>query len=278
MATWEARAVLAEARAEAEARRARRAERVAEQGPMSLRDLHQDLAVLHRRNEERHRTTARLHRSLVERVQLWSGGLTGGLLLAHAVADASRCPSSAIVLLARDGSTADFVATDGLAEAAQDLEFVHDEGPLHAACALGNYWVVTGSQIGQSWPGYGRALTGLGIRTVVAAPLRAGSAVIGAVGLFDPPSSAMGDAVLEGLASGVTPVLLEQVGTDGAQGGDLALEGMREIHQAAGVVAAETGCDVRAALALIRARAFVCNELAATIARQVLAGDLHLSL
>jgi hypothetical protein len=276
LAAWETRALQAETRAEAEARRACRAERVAEQGPEPLRDLHDELAQLHRRNEERHRATARLHRSLVDRLQLWQGRVNGSLLLAHAVSDASLCPSSAIVLLAGDGSTADFVSTDRLAEAVQDLEFVHDEGPLHAACAAGRAWTLTEQEIRATWPGYGQELADLGVHTVVVAPLRAGSAVLGAVGLFDPPSTMTG-ATLEGLASGVTPVLLEQ-GSEPAPGGVLALAGMKQIHQAAGVVAVEAGCDVGSALALIRARAFVCDEPAAAIARQVLAGDLHLSL
>jgi hypothetical protein len=277
LATWEARAALADARADAEARRAQRAEAIVANGPLSLRELHAELVVLHRRNEERHRSTARLHRSLVDQLQLWHGRVSVALLLAHAVADASRCPSSAIVLLDGHGSTADFVATNGVAEVAQDLEFVHDEGPLHAACAAAETRTSTMGEIEQEWPSYGRELAALGIQIVVAAPLRAGSAVIGAVGLFDPPSTALGDAALDGLASGVTPVLLEH-GADDLPTGPPALDGMQQIHRAAGVVAAEAGCDVHSALALLRARAFVCGEPAGTIARRILDGELHLSL
>ncbi|WP_432478665.1 GAF domain-containing protein [Nocardioides sp. GXQ0305] len=276
--TWEARAALAEARAEAEARRARRAERVAVDGPESLRALSAELAEVHRRNEERHRTAARMHRSLVQRAQLAGSPTSVGLLLAHAVADASRCPSSAIVLLADDGSTADFVGADGLAEAAQDLEFVHDEGPLHSVCARGEARLLTGQDIQREWPHYGQDLAALGISTVVAAPLRAGAAVLGAVGLFDPPSATLGGEELAAIAGGVTPVLLDHADAEARPGGGAALDGMRIIHQAAGFVASDVGCDVPAALALLRARAFVCGEPAATIAQRILDGELHLSL
>ena len=83
-----------------------------------------------------------------------------------------------------------------------------------------------------------------------------------------PGTPAQGGEALEGLASGISPVLLDQAGVGDVAGSALALDGMKEIHRAAGIVAAEADCDVRAALALLRARAFVCGEPAAAIARR----------
>ena len=274
---WLARAVAAEARAAAEARRAQRAEHLAEHGHERLRELNRSLAEVHRLSEERHRITAALHRSLVRQRSSRLGEVGIGRLMATAISDVFGCPSTAVLLIAADGSTAECVGTDSLATESQDLELVHGEGPLHAAWVSGEQVEASSSGIVERWPHYGSGIDDVGLRTVLAVPLNRGAAVLGAVGVFNPHQVA-GSPPLARLAGRAADVILDQV----RDGDDferlLVLDGMQDIHQAAGAVAAETACDVRSAMALIRARAFASGESAATVARRVLDGELHLSL
>ena len=278
MDAWLERALAAETRAASEAARRLRAERLAEHGPERLRELYRDVARVHRLTEERHRVTARLHRSLVRQLSSRREGLGISRLVVTAISDVCGCPSSAILLVAGDGSTAESVGTDNLASDSQDLEIVHGEGPLHAAWASGEQVEEDARGAGDRWPHYAARIEEIGLRTVVAAPLRQGPTLLGAVGIFNPAGPDLRPPLAQ-LARGAAGLVLAAVaGDQDLRGRAISLDGTRDLHQAAGVVAVETGCDVENALVLIRARAFATEESVATVARRILDGELHLSL
>jgi hypothetical protein len=278
LARLAARAAAGEARAEAEAERARRALRLSELGSPLLREVHARVAEMHRRNADLHRATARLHQSLLHQMQYAADAISDGHRLVRAVAEVTQAPSSAILLLAGDGSTAEVLTMGTVAEAAQDLELVHGEGPMHTATAADRAVDVEGDAIGEAWPMYAPPVIGLGVRIIVAAPLRIRHDVVGAVGLFDPTDTAVRGPGFQQIVDGLAQVLLERAATEGIPTAVFGAKGMSEIHQACGMVAVEADCDVATALALIRARAFADDVRATTVARRVLSGELRLSI
>ncbi|MFI6044663.1 GAF domain-containing protein [Nocardia sp. NPDC051321] len=246
--------------------------------PESMRPFRQRMAELHRRIEGRHLACARLHRLHALRLQRWSIGDQATLrpVFMAAVAQHLGVDCAAITLFGHLGEELLVAASDGTARAAHDLELLIGEGPARDIVGGREFVTAAGSELATRWPQYGPALTELGVRSVVAVPLHS-SRLLGALCVF---TSSMGlrtettpaaETVADALAN---TVLLAAAGTDGggAPQGTLFEDAdyFAVVHQAVGMVAVQCGCDLDAALALLRARAFADGSAISEIGRRVL--------
>ena len=293
------RAHIAElARRSADARRrAARAEAVAasyeekaasyeERGAASLGQALMRAAALQRRIQERHLTSAMLQDRYAGRLRAWlgrSGEPEQRPPFIDAVAAAIGMHSATVILLGTQRGEAVIAASDAIARAAHDLEFVLGEGPAHFAVARGRAVQVAGTALCDRWPQYGPEVVRLGVQAVIAVPLRP-PAHLGAVCAYDSqPTISEEAAMAAGAIADALPLTLSQAAHD-RQPGDsvpaLPLFGEADfpaaVHQAAGMVSQQCGCGIADALALLRARAFSAGRPAEEIAADVLRGELRL--
>jgi GAF domain-containing protein len=202
-------------------------------------------------------------------------------VLIDAVAAAIGMPSAGVILYGTQPDGAVAAASDATARAAHDLEFVLGEGPAHLAAARGQTVQVAGTALAGRWPQYGPAVARLGVRAVIAVPLR--PAGLGAVCAYaSQPAISEQAAMAVGRVADALPLALSQAMHDPLPDGVPALPLFGEadfpavIHQAAGMVAQQCGCGISQALALLRARAFSAGRPAHEIAARVVRGELRL--
>jgi hypothetical protein len=180
-------------------------------------------------------------------------------------------------MLTADGAPAELLATDAVADQAQELELVHGEGPLHDATLDDRAISLAVGELEGRWPSYAAPVSALGVHRVTAVPLRSPGTTLGAIGLF---SRTLRPASVDALQH-VSDLLVEVIVDEAPEVAASAVFGAGElgrVHQAAGMLSARLGCDVAAARALIRARAFADESTAAMVAQAVLEGELDLSL
>lgn len=243
---------------------AARHERLVTGGSESIRRLHTTMATTHRRIESRHRTAARSHRAQVDRLV---NGYAPDLLVT--VAGALGARGAALTLLGSARYEESAVASNRTAATAQELEFTLGEGPVHDAAESGRLVVANRTTMPARWAHYAPAVTELGVRSVVAAPLCLHRKCIGVLTAFDPPEDATVATVAATVVTvdGVARVLVNSashIGTELMAGDD-----RRVVHQATGMIAARLRCPVGDALALLRARAFAENEPIGVLACRV---------
>lgn len=282
-----------EKRAELEQRRAAHAaaqaaghEAQAVTGPESLRAMHLRIAGLHRQTERRHLASASAHRMLAARMAGWlahAGGARMPVFLA-AVAGLVGTDSALAVLRSRYGVAA-AAATDSIARAAHDAERITAEGPTLDAAGTGVPVMAAGHDLAERWPLYGAAVADLGVASVLATPLRVGTAELGALCVLGQRSAFGDDAmvVLDGAAVALTHELLQYPGVMPLSGPDgdgpvpeLFGSGNPEsvISQAAGMASVQCGGSIGDAAALLTARAFADGVPVSAVARMVLEGEI----
>ncbi|MBV9448881.1 MAG: GAF domain-containing protein [Streptosporangiaceae bacterium] len=157
-----------------------------EPGTARLREVRAKMAAAHRASEARLLISADLLELSAIRLERW---------LAHpemprpplitAVAAMLGTKTAAARLDGRRHAAALVTASDETARAACDLEIVLGEGPSATARNEGTALSAAGIALLDRWPRYGAAVADLGVRAVVAAPLRAGGASIGALCAYD---------------------------------------------------------------------------------------------
>ncbi|QBS43891.1 hypothetical protein DMB37_31125 [Nocardia sp. CS682] len=243
-----------------------------------MQPFRQRMAELHRRIEGRHLACARLHRLHALRLQRWYIGDRATLrpVFMAAVAQHLGMDNAAVTLFGQAGEELLVAASDVTARAAHDLELLIGEGPARDVLGGQEFVTANGTDLADRWPHYGPALAELGVRSVVAVPLLS-SRLLGALcvftsraGLFAEITPAA-EKVADALAH---TVLLASYGTadGGAPQGTLFDDAdyLAAVHQAVGMVAVQCSCQLDAALALLRARAFADGVAVAEIARRVL--------
>lgn len=251
--------------------RARRSDRIAEQHEAqtreSTRDVNLRVAALHRASAARHRSSAELLEGFARRMTQWAHLHGPRPHLITDVAEACATPSAALTLVGHGLSHLAFTASDEVARAAQELEFVLGEGPVRDATdGVGEPVVATGRTLEQRWPGYGPGLAALGPTGVAAVPLGMAGTCIGALAVYDPEPRLLASGGFTRIAEAVATALLLAPDPETLGGAD-----HRDVvHQAAGALSVANGCGVDDALALLRARAFAEGRPAEAIAREVL--------
>jgi transcriptional regulator with GAF, ATPase, and Fis domain len=133
------------------------------------------------------------------------------------------------------------------------------------------------------WPGFGRAATASGFRSVVALPLRLRDETIGALNLFRVQPGALVSqdrSLAQAMADVATIGILQERGSQRrevlARQLQDALSSRIVIEQAKGVIAERQGVHVDAAFELLRARARSHGEPLSDVARRVVANELSL--
>src|SRR5215469_8003229 len=266
--------------------RAARAEAIAAryeavEGPEHLRPLRARMAVLHRQMQTRHRTSAALHEAHAVRMQAWADGRGPAFqpVFMSAVAAAMGVGSAAATLHGRRPAAVVTAASDALARAAHDLEVALGEGPAVTAMTAGVPVSAVGGSLPDRWPLYGPAIGELGVRAVVAVPLRHAADCLGTLCAYS-PAPVLPDRVvaLAGrVADAVTYTMLlspDLTADEGVRDEPLFAESDYQavVHQAAGMVAVQFGCGIDDAEHLLRARAFAdslpLEEVALSVLRQ----------
>lgn len=269
-AAWQ-RAGRAAERAERETANAARNDRLfAENG----RELHATMANRHRAVAERHRTTADLQRAYARRLTEAEG--KGGLdpLFMAGVAEACGTPSAALTLVGADLSQLAVAASDRPSRGAQDLEYVLTAGPGRDAVRERRPVYASGAALERRWPGYGSGLAALGLTSVAALPLKVSSDCIGALSVFDSSSGLARSGKFREVAAALADGVLIGPDSDPGLYGGTDLRAV--VHQAAGMLAEQTGGSVTDALALIKARAYTLGMPLETVAKRVISGELNL--
>ncbi|WP_320779064.1 GAF domain-containing protein [Streptomyces sp. CRN 30] len=254
--------------------RARRAEEAAEKqeslAARSGRDVHLRMAATHRRMAAIHLSSAELQQSYARRMTAWSRMWNPRPLFMTGVAEACDADSAALTLVGRDHAQLAFAASDDTSRAAQEFEFILEEGPVRDATTChGPVLAADPGAIERRWPGYGPELTGLGLTGVLAVPLESTGLCIGALTLYDPKPGPKGYRTCADIAEALTQTVL--LGPDP----DPELYGGTDhrdtVHQAAGAHAVRSGLPVNDALALIKGRAFTLGLSTEAVALRVLA-------
>jgi hypothetical protein len=276
MASAERKAAVARARSANESSHAERHENLADEAANDGgRDIHLRIAALHRSTAACHLTAARLQDDYAVRLATWAGRPgTPQPLFMTGVAAACGTSSAALTLV---GATLDqlaLAASDEPARAAQELEFLLGEGPARDATREIRPVAAAGAALTDSWPGYGPAVTELGIEEVAAVPLSLQGTCVGALAVFDPRPGLADSDTFTVIAEALTrTMILSPTGDPGLYGGaDLRAK----VHQAAGMVSVQLDCPVADALELIKARAFAEGTSAHSVAERILQGELRL--
>jgi len=255
-------------------------------GPEHLRSLRARMAVLHRQMQTRHRTSAALHEAHAFRMQAWADGRGPAYqpVFMSAVAATMGVGSAAATLYGRRPAAVVTAASDALARAAHDLEIVLGEGPAVTAMTAGVPVSAVGDSLPDRWPLYGPAIGELGVRAVVAVPLRHASGCLGTLCAYS-PEPVLPDSVVAAagrVADAVTHTMLLPPPDLTADGDvrDVPMFGEMDyqsvVHQAAGMAAVQFGCGIDDAERLIRARAFADGRPVEEVALSVLRRETRL--
>lgn len=200
------------------------------------------------------------------------------LVLCRLCAVGLSLTGAALVLRSSAGVDRVVAATDGTA-AVEDLQFDLGEGPGVDAARDGPVLTPDLTAAGDRWPVFAPAAAGAGVAAVFAFPVRAGRVTIGVLDLYrDTPGELTAQALPEAAAWAAAaaelllalqaqarpPTALHPQLTGGTA--DRA-----EIHQATGMIVAQTGVSPVDALALLRARAYAAGRSMLAVSRDVLA-------
>jgi len=275
-----------------EQRRAARAAEIAARyeeqsavGPDYLRSLNTRMAVLHWQMQARHRMSAALQEVHAIRMEAWADGRGPAFrpVFMSAVAAAMGVGSAAATLRGRRLAAVVTAASDALARAAHDLEVALGEGPAVTAMTAGVPVSAVGDSLPDRWPLYGPAIGELGVRAVVAVPLRHASGCIGTLCAYSPEPVLLDSVIASAgrVADAVTHTML--LPPDPTADGDVSdvpllaeIDYQAVVHQAAGMAAVQFGCGIDDAERLIRARAFADGRPVEEVALSVLRRETRL--
>jgi ANTAR domain len=253
----------------------------------NLRLLRARMAVLHRTVQTRHLTSAALFELYAKRMAASRGrGQDFRPEFMSAVAAAIGVGSAAATMRGQSPAAVVATASDPIARAAHDLEVALGEGPAITAMTEGVPVSAVGGSLPGRWPLYGPAVGELGVRAVIAVPLRPASTGLGALcGYSREPvlrEGVLADARRVAEAVGCTVLLAPGHPASDVDLSGLALFGESDyqavVHQAAGMVSAQCGCGIDEAEDLLRARAFAGGQPVEQVARAVLRRETRLTL
>ena len=277
------RAELARDRAQLSAARAARHDRSAATADAWQQQWHERLTEVYLRAEARHRMSAELHDLIATRMDEGQNRPTGPSALPvvmQVVAARLRAASAVVALSGRHQPVALTAASNAMARRAHDLELVLAEGPATEA-GRGSVVMAAGPALLNRWPQYGPAAAELGILGVSAAPLGTRDAVVGALCAYDatpPTGRARAATAIRMMADALTQVLLGVVDPADPDGQLRILDYLdgsdfqSVVHQAAGMVSVQCGCQIDDALEVLAARAFAEGRPVRDIALEVLGG------
>jgi hypothetical protein len=179
-----------------------------------------------------------------------------------------------LAIISSDGLPEPAFVSDARSRLIEDLQFTLGEGPCVDAVRSGSPVLLDDvraiTDATRRWPAFAKEAESSGIRAVFAFPVQVGAIALGILDLY---RSRPGTLDAEELAAvlrtvdRIAAVLLDV----SAAGGDGLTEPMyrMSVHQATGMVMAQTGTNIASALARLRATAFSegipINDLAADV-------------
>lgn len=164
-------------------------------------------------------------------------------------------------------------ATDGTSRQLDALQLTFAEGPcIDAFRSLAPVLVADMHALGQRWPGFAPSARELGVAALFSFPLLVGSVRVGSLDTYRDTVGALGerehgDGLL--LAGAATQSLLEEISGNHADGAVWLADAHAPVHRASGVVAAQLGVTMDAALLRLRAHAYMNGLLVTDAADQV---------
>jgi hypothetical protein len=186
---------------------------------------------------------------------------------------------ASIVLSSDHGELTSLCASNEVARALVDLEFVVGEGPAIDACRGDTVNVpnlLDGLDV--PWTTYAPEAAALGARAVLGCSIRLGVVRLGALSLFrlSPgpfDETQLADAFMMASVAGRAILAFEAGGASGTLIGEFDGSSTLEfsVHQAAGMVAVQGSMTVRDALVSLRAHSFALNCELSALAKRVLA-------
>lgn len=179
-----------------------------------------------------------------------------------------------LAVLSSEGIPEPTFVSDARSRLIEDLQFTLGVGPCVDAVRTGSPVLLddlqTVSDVTLRWPAFAREAEAFGVRALFAFPVRVGAVTLGTLDLYRSVPGTLTDVELSAVLRSVD--LIANVLLDvGARGGDGVTEPTYRmvVHQAAGMVMAQTGTSISAALATLRATAFSegvsINDLAADV-------------
>jgi hypothetical protein len=203
--------------------------------------------------------------------------------------EALSVTGAGIALVTATGHRGVVCATDAVSSAIEDLQLTLGEGPCIDAAASGAPVLLPDLCDAQDvaierWPGFMSGVADAGVRAVFAFPLRVGAISVGVMDLYRDRPGDLGAPGLPAalMAADAAALALLYLDTDG-EGAFADDERSRasyqlQVHQATGMVMAQTGVTIDQAFLLLRAWAFADGRSLADLATDVVVGRVRFSL
>ena len=193
-----------------------------------------------------------------------------------------------IAMLTEVGHRGVVCATDDVSATIEDLQLTLGEGPCVDASVSGTPVLL--ADLGGSsdvaverWPAFMEGAVGAGVRAVFALPLRIGAISVGVLDLYrDRPGELSAQELAAALmAADAAALALLHLNVDDADAftDDHAARAsyQMQVHQATGMVLAQTGVTIDQAFLMLRARAFADGRSLADVAADVVARRVRFS-
>ena len=225
-----------------------------------------------------------VHGILADLLAAHGGSSTLPQSLAQACVAALPVDGVGLALINEEGHQGMIAATDGPAQAMEDLQFTVGEGPcLDASRSRSPVLQPDLARTGPAmWPGFTPDALEAGISAIFAFPLNVGGIRLGVLDLYRSSTGSLdSDELRQALAYADAAVVMllhlqNQVGPEEGLHPDLAdALGRPEIHQATGIIAVQAVVGLGEALLLLRGHAFAAERPILEIALDVVGRRLR---
>ena len=227
--------------------------------------------------------TARLIRILARLAV--DGGTEGAPRLCTVCAEVTDVDGAGIMLLAGDRPQGSVCTSDDVSTQIEELQYTLGEGPCIDAHRQ-HVPVIEpdlADPVTTRWTAFSPAALAAGARAVFGFPLSIGSTHVGAMNLYRNRPGTLSaeqhaDALVMAEVAARAILTTQSTAAPGTIAAELEARGNFRfvVHQASGMVAAQSGVPVDEALALIRAHAFVVGRSVTDVARDIVERRLRL--
>jgi len=203
--------------------------------------------------------------------------------------DALAVTGAGIAMVTADGHRGVVCATDDGSATIEDLQLTLGEGPCVDAAMTGSPVLL--GDFGRStdvalerWPAFMEGAATAGAEAVFAFPLRVGAINVGVLDLYRDQSGELSaeDLAAALMAADAAALALLYLDVDGgdafADNDDARASYQMQVHQATGMVMAETSVTIEHAFLMLRARAFADGRSLPDLATDVVARRVRFSV
>jgi len=198
-----------------------------------------------------------------------------------AVADTLNADDAVLNLIGPAAELSTVAASSKRAAAVQEHELVLGEGPAHTVLDDQTLIASSADVMMQRWPRYGGVVSELGVESVSALALTTPHSALGSLVVLNPydptPPSHLNQ--LRRVGAALTQEILtefEHPDPDLASSPVLGQTDYHdEVHQATGMIMAQTGCSAADALAMLKARAFADGMTIGALAAKIVSREIR---